>query len=99
MTDPLVLGLDLGTGGVRALVARPDGRVVAQTAAPLAPSTIPGPGRHEQSPHDWWRAVQECLAALGPELARCGAGLDQLCGLAVDGTSGTLVALDRAGNP
>ena len=95
---PLFLGIDLGTSGVRAMAVAADGRVAADAAAPLATGIATGPaGWHEQSPSAWWQAVCQTLAALANEL-RAG-GIARLAAVAVDGTSGTLVALDGAGEP
>ena len=50
------LGLDVGTSGVKALLMRSTGGVVATTTVPLRLGT-PRPGWAEQDPDDWWRAV------------------------------------------
>src|SRR3954469_16512307 len=62
MHDVLV-GLDVGTTGVKAVAVSPDGRVLA--AAPEEyPLSTPQPGWAEQDPEDWWRAVEACLGRL-----------------------------------
>ena len=53
--QPLVLGIDLGTGGVRGVIAAADGRQVAQSAIALGDASRSAAGRHEQSPQAWWR--------------------------------------------
>ncbi len=65
-SDAAVLGLDLGTSQVKALLARPDGTVLGQGVAGYGVST-PRDGWAETDPEDWWRAA--CAAArsaLGP---------------------------------
>jgi xylulokinase len=62
-------GIDLGTGGARAiLVEAASGRVVAVASAEY-PLHTPRPLWAEQDPHDWWRgavaAVRGALAAAG----------------------------------
>lgn len=97
---PLFVGIDLGTGGVRALAARGDGLVVAQAEIPFeTPSPVLPAGWHEQSAEVWWAAVVEATQALMAALATAGYRPEQLQAVAVDGTSGTVVALDRAGRP
>ena len=67
---PLV-GLDVGTTGVKALALSPDGAVVAR-AEEGYPLFIPRPGWAEQDPEDWVRAAESALARLGGESERVG---------------------------
>ena len=62
MGDGLLLGLDIGTSGVRAILVRLTGEVVASATAPLALGT-PQPGWAEQDPEDWWRAAVMAIRA------------------------------------
>src|SRR3954451_1368343 len=62
MHDVLV-GLDVGTTGVKAVAVSPEGRVVAAASEEYLLST-PQPGWAEQDPEDWWRAVEACLGRL-----------------------------------
>src|SRR5437667_7043553 len=85
------LGIDLGTQGVRVLLAAADGTVLGAGSAPLEGRR--DGVRHEQDPGEWWAAV--CTAsrvALKDPPARIG-------GLAVCGTSGTVLLTDAAGRP
>jgi xylulokinase len=59
----VLIGLDVGTSGVKAIALSPDGAVVA-SAEETYPLSTPHPGWSEQDPEDWWRAVQACLARL-----------------------------------
>ena len=61
----MLVGLDVGTTGVKAVAVSPDGRVVASASEEYALST-PQPGFAEQDPEDWWRAAQSCLEQLPP---------------------------------
>ena len=60
----MYIGLDLGTSGMRAILVRADGTVLASAEAPVAVSH-PHPGWSEQDPADWLRATREVLGALG----------------------------------
>src|SRR5258705_4029757 len=51
------LGIDVGTGGTRAVVIDPDGRVVASATAEHVPFVSTRTGWAEQDPEDWWRAT------------------------------------------
>ena len=62
MPDALI-GIDVGTTGVKGVAIDADGRVLA-TATADYPLSRPQPGWSEQAPEDWWRGAQECLAQL-----------------------------------
>ena len=59
-----VLGIDIGTGGSRALLLRDDGGVLASATADHAPFTSPRTAWAEQDPGDWWRACQQAIHAV-----------------------------------
>lgn len=61
-----LVGLDVGTTGVKALALSPEGEVLARAEEEYELST-PRPGWAEQDPEDWWRAAERALAALGTE--------------------------------
>ena len=89
----LALGIDVGTSGVRVAAIDPAGRVVASAASAM-PAPLRDGFRITQDPAVWGSALDEAMARLAAavDLARIGA-------LAVDGTSGTLVAIDALGQP
>src|SRR5579863_4723462 len=64
-----VLGIDIGTGGTRALIIRADGRIVASATEEHEPFASPNIGWAEQHPADWWRAagiaVRKAIAQSG----------------------------------
>jgi xylulokinase len=64
-----LLGIDVGTGGSRALLVDEQGRVVASATVEHAPFASPRTGWAEQDARDWWRAseraVREVLQADG----------------------------------
>ena len=64
MTDAdWLIGLDVGTSGVKAVAISPDGHVVA-TAEESYELRTPHPGWAEQDPEDWWDAARACLDRL-----------------------------------
>ena len=62
MTEVLI-GLDVGTSGVKAIAITPDGEVVG-SCEETYPLSTPKPGWAEQDPEDWWRAAEAALASL-----------------------------------
>ena len=95
-----VVGLDLGTGGARALVVAEDGELLGSGAAPIAQvaehAELAAQGRHEQEPEGWWSAAREALGVAVSGARRAHSQLE-LAALSVDGTSGTVVGVDAGG--
>jgi len=64
-----LLGIDVGTGGTRAVILSGAGKVLASATHEHAAFASPQVGWAEQDPHDWWRAaagaVQEALQKAG----------------------------------
>jgi xylulokinase len=58
------LGIDVGTGGSRAVIIDETGRVVASATIEHAPFASPQTGWAEQDPRDWWRATTEAVRAV-----------------------------------
>ena len=91
--NPLFLGIDIGTSGVRACAIDGEERIVGAASVALPPPRQDG-AAIDQDPDVWWRATTEALLALGRSLDL--AGVQRV---AVDGTSGTLLLADEAGRP
>jgi xylulokinase len=58
-----LVGLDVGTSGVKGVAIDDAGRVLA-TAEEAYGLATPRPGWAEQSPEDWWQAARACLGRL-----------------------------------
>ncbi|MET9909919.1 FGGY-family carbohydrate kinase [Streptomyces sp. NPDC006476] len=86
------LGIDLGTQSVRVLLVAADGTVLGRGSAPLGGHREGE--RHEQDPEEWWAGV--CAAS---RQALGGVTGVRIGGLAVCGTSGTVLLTDPAGRP
>ena len=59
----MFLGIDLGTSGVKVVLADDRQEIVATGNAPLAASR-PRPLWSEQNPEDWWRATSRAVASI-----------------------------------
>jgi xylulokinase len=59
-----VLGIDVGTGGSRALLLSDDGALLASASADHAPFASPQTAWAEQDPGDWWRASLQVVRAV-----------------------------------
>jgi xylulokinase len=69
----VLVGLDVGTGGARAVAVDGSGNVVAEASSEY-PLHSPRPGWTEQDPADWWEGAREALGkvAAGEEVAGIG---------------------------
>jgi len=85
----LAVGIDLGTSGARAVAMTPAFEIVARGSAMLAAF-----GTDPRDPELWWRAVAAAL-----ERALAAIDRDRVGAIAVDGTSGTVLAVDAGGHP
>jgi sugar (pentulose or hexulose) kinase len=88
-----VIGLDLGTSGVRAVAVDASGKILALGAATLPPTKATGT-RREQSPEDWWNGCRTALDELSQQIDLSGARA-----IAVDATSGTILPVDNHNRP
>jgi xylulokinase len=59
-----LLGIDVGTGGTRAVVVDETGRVVASATSEHEAFASPETGWAEQDARDWWRAASEAVRAV-----------------------------------
>ncbi len=87
----LLLGLDVGTSGCKAVLIAPDGSVRAEAISEYS-MQIPRPGWAEQEPEDWWKATVESVRRV-----LASAGGDSIAGIGLTGQMHGLVLLDEAG--
>jgi xylulokinase len=85
----LLVGLDVGTGGARAVAVDEEGRVVTEASSGY-PLHSPRPGWTEQDPEDWWRASREVLERVNAEVE------DEVVGLGLTGQMHGSVFLDSS---
>ncbi len=88
------LGMDVGTGGTRALVVDAEGKIVSSASSEHAPFRTPHPGWAEQDPEDWWRAAKEAIRGA---LANAPAPRQPIAAIGLTGQMHGAVLLDAAG--
>jgi xylulokinase len=90
----LVVGVDMGTGSTKAVLATPDGTVVA-SASRAHTMSLPRPGWAEMDAEtDWWGDVVDVLRELVPQ-----AGDARIAGVCVSGLGPCLLVCDEAVGP
>ena len=88
-----LLGIDVGTGGTRALIVDEHGRIISTATENHEPFASPKIGWAEQNPEDWWRA---CGIAIRDALAKGNlTGTDIAC-VGLSGQMHGAVMLDAA---
>src|SRR4051812_17470926 len=93
MPEQLLLGIDIGTSGSKAVIADASGKVVA-SATHEYPMYTPWPLWAEQNPEDWWEATVRSIRRV---LAEAGADVAQIAGIGLTGQMHGLVLLDEQG--
>ena len=91
MTEPLFLGLDVGTSGVKAILVAASGDVVASATSPLTMQT-PHPGWAEQDPEAWWQATLASIQAVRAKRSDA-----RIAAIGISGQMHSSVFLDRSG--
>ncbi len=85
----LFIGIDLGTSAVKLLLVDEKGRV-RNTVTREYPCSFPQPGWSEQSPEDWWDAVQNGIRQLTDQQ-----NAEDIRGIGCGGQMHGLVVLDE----
>jgi xylulokinase len=91
----MLLGIDVGSSGVKAALVDPDVGVVAAAHAEVELFS-PHPGWAEAEPQTWWDAVCGLVPQL---LAQCGADAGAVTAVAASGMVPAVLALDAHGRP
>lgn len=89
-----VLAIDLGTSGPKVALFSTRGELADSDSAPTGLQLLPGGGA-EQSPDDWWRAIDTAVKRM---LARGRVPGDQVVAIGITGQWSGTVAVDQQGN-
>ncbi|HZD57775.1 MAG TPA: xylulokinase [Anaerolineales bacterium] len=93
MPPSLLVGVDLGTSGTKALLLDPEGDVLG-LAAKEYPLEMPHAGWAEQNPEIWYQAATETM---GAALAQAGASGEDVAAIGFSGQMHGTVCLDNHG--
>ncbi len=88
---PLLLGIDIGTTGAKAVLIDPEGTVLAEHTSEY-PLATPRPGWAEQNPEDWWQATIKSIRRV---LSASGIKSNHIAGIGLTGQMHGLVLLDE----
>ena len=93
-STPLLVGLDVGTTTVKAIVFDPTGKTIAQASIPT-PTHYPRPGWAYYEPEELWESVVQVLRQVISRLENPNA----IASVAVASIGETAVPLDAHGKP
>ena len=89
-----LMGIDVGTTGVKVILISEDGQVLAEQTSSY-PTSSPNPSWFEQNPEDWWTATVACIREM---VEANGIKLSEITGIGLSGMYHGLVLLDREYN-
>ncbi len=100
LKESYFMGIDIGTQGVRSLIVSDKGEKIAGCSYSFPQlNTSTEPGFVSQSPQMWWQVSQQVIRETLQKFHQAGFSGEQLSALCIDGTSGTILAVDGQGNP
>lgn len=92
----LFMGIDVGTQGVRCVVVDEKGNIAAAKSVAFETLNIAEEaGLYEQLPAVWSKAAKESIRACTSQIA----DPNEIAAISIDGTSGTIVPLDKDHRP
>ena len=86
----MILGLDIGTTGIKGLIVDEEGKVIDRTSRSLKVIS-PQPGWTEQNPLDWWEKTKSIIKELSNKY--------DIKAISTSGQMHSLVALDKKDKP
>ena len=94
MHSQMFLGIDVGTGGTRAVIIDGSGKVIGAATGEHVAFASPQTGWAEQDPADWWKA---CQTAVKNALQAAKVTADQVACVGLTGQMHGAVLLDTSG--
>ncbi|MEI6502515.1 MAG: FGGY family carbohydrate kinase, partial [Armatimonadota bacterium] len=93
MQVPYLMGIDVGTSGVKTIIIDHKGKLIARATVEY-PQYSPQPGWSEQEPADWWRGTVESIRQA---LSAGEVKADRIAGIGLSGQMHGSVFLDKGG--
>jgi xylulokinase len=93
MQRRLLLGIDVGTTSLKALICDAEGQILAEAGREYA-TTYPRPNWAEQDPEDWWRAA---CATVSQIIAEARIDPRGIAGIGISSQAPSVVPVDEAG--
>ena len=90
MTQPVFIGIDVGTSSIKVVAVDPDGKLLAVASSPMTVS-VDRPGWSEQQPEEWWAGTCSSIRQVLAEIDS-----PEVLGVGLSGQMHSLVALDSA---
>lgn len=92
---PYVLGIDLGTSGLKGILMDKEGKIIISVASEY-PIETPKRGYSEQNPEDWYQASIEVMKKIIAEVPEAKSKVE---GISFSGQMHSLVLMDEKGSP
>ncbi|MDZ4768129.1 MAG: xylulokinase [Chloroflexota bacterium] len=89
---PLLLGIDIGTSSIKAILFQSETAAIVASAGHEYPTHRPAADRAEQDPADWWTGVVEVVSKVTAD-----ARTDEIAGIGLCGHMHGVAFLDRVG--
>lgn len=96
MKGRILIGVDFGTSGVKALAYDTESRSIRMSAYKSYPVVTPKPNYAEHIPGEWWNGLKWCVGKLLREGEFTGEDVEALC---ISSHTPTLTAVDKNGEP
>ena len=96
MADDYLLGMDIGTTNIKAIIIDAKGRILAKASRKLS-LIMPAPQYVEQDADEWWSSAVQIFQELRSKTGS--AVMDNIRGICVSSQTVTLLPVDREGRP
>lgn len=95
----IFIGIDVGTQGIKTIAVTETGEKIAFVTKKLTEVQVLREGWKEQNPLEWKEVLKLSLREISKNIMNRGFNLSDVKAISVDGTSGTILAINRDGFP